>query len=59
MLILAMKKRRNIIVLVLALIIAFSGCQKENKETLEIPEAVGSFDFTVLKLHQAKILVFL
>lgn len=48
-----MKKRRNIIVLVLALIIVFSGCQKENKETLEIPEVVGSFDFTVLKAGQA------
>ena len=48
-----MKKRRNIVVLVLALIIVFSGCQKENKETLEIPEVVGSFDFTVLKAGQA------
>lgn len=48
-----MKKRRNIIVLVLALIIVFSGCQKENNEALEIPEVVGSFDFTVLKAGQA------
>ena len=48
-----MKKRRNIIVLVLALIIVFSGCQKENNEALEIPEVVGSFDFTILKAGQA------
>ena len=48
-----MKKRRNIIVLVLALIIVFSGCQKGNNEALEIPEVVGSFDFTVLKAGQA------
>ena len=48
-----MKKRRNITILVLALIIVFSGCQKENNEALEIPEVVGSFDFTVLKAGQA------
>ena len=48
-LILAMKKKRNSIVLVLALIIVFSGCQKQSDIKTEIPAVTGTFDFTVLK----------
>jgi len=48
-----MKKKGNIFVLVLALIVVFSGCQKENKETLETRAVTGTFDFTVLKAGQA------
>ena len=48
-----MKKRRNIIVLVLALIIVLSGCQKQGNVKTEIPEVTGTFDFTILKAGQA------
>ena len=52
-LILAMKKKRNSIVLVLALIIVFSGCQNQSAVKTEIPAVTGTFDFTVLKAGQA------
>lgn len=52
-LILAMKKKRNSIVLVLALIIVFSGCQNQSAVKTEIPAVTGTFDFTVLKTGQA------
>ena len=48
-----MKKRRNIIVLVLSIIIVLSGCQKQGNVKTEIPEVTGTFDFTILKAGQA------
>lgn len=53
MLVLAMKKRRNIIVLVLSIIIVLSGCQKQGNVKTEMPEVTGTFDFTILKAGQA------
>lgn len=47
------EEKRNSIVLVLALIIVFSGCQKQSDIKTEIPAITGSFDFTVLKAGQA------
>ena len=48
-----MKKRRNIIVLVLSIIIVLSGCQKQGNVKTEMPEVTGTFDFTILKAGQA------
>ncbi len=52
-----MGKKRNIVILLLALIMLCSGCQNNANVDVEAPTVSGEFNFTVLKAGQADAII--
>lgn len=50
-------KKINLIVLFIVLAMIFGGCGKEVKNSVEIPDVTGKFNFTVLKAGQADAII--
>lgn len=50
-------KKRNLTIVLLVLAVIFAGCGKEVKNSVEIPDVTGKFNFTVLKAGQADAII--